>query len=216
MFRENLKVGRRRQKLLAKQAILKALQEPLERKNWCVPFFSQLCIIGFFFFLHSEIVWSMIKITSSYFFLLRVGTLAWNKRYIGGLSRALRSSDIFERKESISPMPWKMLLGSVMKRHRSSGWKNGTRPWTVFESSRRIVSWFTKGPWLSSCYTSLFRRIKIPSISPPCPTCGSSADVWPGLVPPRPGWPFLDTDSATMIVSLLGQPINPGCTLLIF
>jgi hypothetical protein len=71
-----LKVGRRRQKLLAKQAILKALQEPLERKNWCVPFFSQLFIIGFFFFLHSEIVWSMIKITSSYFFLLRVGTLA--------------------------------------------------------------------------------------------------------------------------------------------
>jgi hypothetical protein len=50
-FREELKVGRRKQKLPAKRAILEALREPVEPSNWCVPFFfSQLSFIRFFFF----------------------------------------------------------------------------------------------------------------------------------------------------------------------
>jgi hypothetical protein len=48
VLREDLKVGRRRQKLPAKQAILKALREPLEPKNWCVPFFLNCVLWGFF------------------------------------------------------------------------------------------------------------------------------------------------------------------------
>ncbi len=109
-----------------------------------------------------------------------------------------------------------MLLGSVVRRRMSLGWKNGTQPWTVFESSRQIIFWFTKGPWLPSCCTSLFRSIKLSNILLRWPTCGSSADVWLGLVPLRPGWPYLDTDSATTIVSLPGEHVNPRRTLLIF
>ncbi len=157
--------------------------------------------------------WS--KLHPPTFFPSRVGTLAWNKPYIGGPSRALRSSGIFERKGSISLVPWKMLLSLVVRRRKSLGWKNGTRPWTVFESSQQIISWFTKGPWLLSCYTSLFCLIKLPSISLSWPTCGNSMDVWPGLVPLRPRWPCVDTNSVTTIVSLLGQPLNTRCTFII-
>jgi len=103
-----------------------------------------------------------------------------------------------------------------MRRCRNYGWKNETRSWTVSKSSWRIVFWFTKGPWLPSCCTSLFHPIKPSSISSRWPTCGSSADASPGLVPPRPGWPCLDTDSATTIVFLLGELLNPRCTVLIF
>jgi hypothetical protein len=49
MFREDLKVGRRKQKLPAKRAILEALREPIEPSNWCVPFFLSF-YKGFFFF----------------------------------------------------------------------------------------------------------------------------------------------------------------------
>jgi hypothetical protein len=90
------------------------------------------------------------------------------------------------------------------------------QPWTVSESSWRIVSWFMKGPWLPSCCTSLFRPIKLSNISLRWPTCGSLADTSLGLVPPRPGWPCLDTDSATTIVSLPGELLNLRCTILIF
>ncbi len=109
-----------------------------------------------------------------------------------------------------------MLLGSVVRRHRSWRWKNETQPWMVFESSWRIMSWFMKGPWLPSCCTSLFRPIKLSSISPRWPTCGSSADASPRLVPPRPRWPCLDTYSATTIVSLPGELLNLGRTVIIF
>jgi hypothetical protein len=51
VFQEDLKVGHHKQKLPAKQAILEALRKPMEPNNWCVLFFSQLCIIGFFFVL---------------------------------------------------------------------------------------------------------------------------------------------------------------------
>jgi len=48
------------------------------------------------------------------------------------------------------------------------------------------------------------------------PTCGSSTDASLGLVPLRPGWPCLDTDSTTMIVSLPGEFLNLGRTVLVF
>jgi hypothetical protein len=172
-------------------------------------FFFQLCFIRFFNYLFIYFCipksfgpWS--KLHPPFFFPSCVGTLTWNKPYIGGPSKAFGSSDIFKRKGLISPVLWKMLLRSVVKRHMSSKWKNGTWPWTISKSSRRIVSWFMKGLWLLSCYTRLFRPIKPPSISTPWPTCGSLADVWLGLVPLRLGWPCLDTDFATMIVSLPG------------
>ncbi len=50
VFREDLKVDRRRQKLSVKRAILEALRELLEPKNWCVPFFSIVFYMVFFFF----------------------------------------------------------------------------------------------------------------------------------------------------------------------
>jgi hypothetical protein len=50
VFREDLKVGCHKQKLLAKRAILEALREPVEPSNWCVPlFFSIVFYRGFFF-----------------------------------------------------------------------------------------------------------------------------------------------------------------------
>jgi len=73
-----------------------------------------------------------------------------------------------------------------------------------------------KGSWLPSCCTSLFRPIKPLSISQRWPTCGSSVDASPGLVPSKPGWPCLDTDFVTTIVSLLGEFLNLGRTILIF
>jgi hypothetical protein len=49
VFREELKVGRRKQKLPAKQAILEALREPVEPSNWCVPFFLSIVFYRVFF-----------------------------------------------------------------------------------------------------------------------------------------------------------------------
>ncbi len=40
-------------------------------------------------------------------------------------------------------------------------------------------------------------------------------DVGRELVPPKPRWPCLDTNSVTTIVYLPSQPINPGHTFLI-
>jgi len=181
-------------------------------------FFSTVFYRVFFFFFLFFFFQNHLVCDQNYIHLLfpiTCRTPAWNKLYIGGPLRALGSSDIFKIKGSISLVPWKMLLGLVVKRCKSSGWNNGTWLWMIFENSLRIVSWFTKGPWLLSCCTSLFRLIKLPNISPPWPTCGSLADVWPGLVPPKPGWPCLDTDSATTIVSLPSQPINLGRTCII-
>ncbi len=48
-FREELKVGRRKQKLPAKQAILQALREPVEPSNWCGPFFLSVVFYRVFF-----------------------------------------------------------------------------------------------------------------------------------------------------------------------
>ncbi len=53
------------------------------------------------------------------------------------------------------------------------------------------------------------------SISPQWPTCGSLVDASPILVPPRPGWPCLDTNSTIMIVSLPGELLNLGRTIII-
>jgi hypothetical protein len=44
VFRKDLKISRHKQKLPAKRAILEALQEPLEPKNWCIPFFFN-CVL---------------------------------------------------------------------------------------------------------------------------------------------------------------------------
>jgi hypothetical protein len=54
VFREDLKVGRCKQKLPAKRTILEALREPVEPNDCCVPFFSFNCVLsGFFFVLFS-------------------------------------------------------------------------------------------------------------------------------------------------------------------
>jgi len=63
---------------------------------------------------------------------------------------------------------------------------------------------------------NLFRPIKLTNISPQWPTCGSSVDASLGFVPPRLGWPCLDTNFVTMIVSLLGELLNFGHIVLIF
>ncbi len=213
MFREDLKVSHRKQKLLAKRAILDALRESVEPSNWCVPFFSFNCVLSGFFFLFIRVFFFFFgllphdlvydqKLHRPTFSPLRVGTRAWNKPYIGGLRRVLGSSTIFDRKGSISRTLWKTLLGSIMRRRRNWGWKNETQPWMVFESFWRIVSWFMKGLWLPSCCTSLFCPIKPSNILPRWPTCGSLADASLGLVPPRLRWPCLDTNSTTTIVSL--------------
>jgi hypothetical protein len=49
VFQEELKVGRRKQKLPVKQAILEALREPVEPSNWCVPFFLSIVFYWVFF-----------------------------------------------------------------------------------------------------------------------------------------------------------------------
>jgi hypothetical protein len=49
VFRENLKVGRRKQKLQVKRTILEALREPVEPSNWCVPFFLSIVFYQVFF-----------------------------------------------------------------------------------------------------------------------------------------------------------------------
>ncbi len=49
MFREELKVGRRKQKLPAKQTILEALRKPVEPNNWWVPFFLSIVFYRVFF-----------------------------------------------------------------------------------------------------------------------------------------------------------------------
>jgi hypothetical protein len=49
VFREELKVGRRKQKLPAKRAILEALREPVEPSNWCVPVFLSIVFYWIFF-----------------------------------------------------------------------------------------------------------------------------------------------------------------------
>jgi hypothetical protein len=49
VFRKELKVGRRKQKLSAKRAILEALREPMEPSNWCVPFFLSIIFYQVFF-----------------------------------------------------------------------------------------------------------------------------------------------------------------------
>jgi hypothetical protein len=51
VFREELKVGRRKQKLPTKRAILEALREPMEPSNWCVPFFLSIVFYQVFFLL---------------------------------------------------------------------------------------------------------------------------------------------------------------------
>jgi hypothetical protein len=43
-----------------------------------------------------------------------------------------------------------------------------------------------------------------------------STDVSPGFVPPKPGWPCLDTDFATTIMSLPRELLNLGHIVLIF
>jgi hypothetical protein len=49
VFREELKVGRRKQKLPAKRAILEVLREPVEPSNWCVPFFLSIVFYWVYF-----------------------------------------------------------------------------------------------------------------------------------------------------------------------
>jgi len=57
---------------------------------------------------------------------------------------------------------------------------------------------------------------KSSSISPQWPTCGSLVDASPILVPPKPGWPCLDTNSTITIMSLPGELLNLGRTIIIF
>jgi len=73
-----------------------------------------------------------------------------------------------------------------------------------------------EGAVVAICCTSLFRPIKLSSISPRWPTCGSSADTSLRLVPLKPGWPCLDTYFATTIMSLPGELLNLGRTIFIF
>ncbi len=163
MFWEDLKIGRCKQKLLAKRAIFRLYESHWNPEIGAFLFFSTvfyrviIIIIVIFRIPKSFGPWS--KLHPPIFFPARVGTFAWNKPYIGGPLKALGSSVIFERKGLISPVLWKMLLGSVVRWCKSLEWNNGTWPWTISKSSRRIVSWFTKGPWLLSCYMSLFRPI---------------------------------------------------------
>ncbi len=80
--------------------------------------------VFFFFFVICLMTWFVIKNYIDLFFSPScVGTRAWNRLYIGGFSRALGSSTIFNRKGSISRTLWKMLLGLVVRQRRSSGWK---------------------------------------------------------------------------------------------
>ncbi len=74
MFRKDLKVGRRKQKLQAKRAILEILRESVEPSNWCIPFFfSRLCFIGgFFFWVFCLMIRSVIKNDIDLFFPLAV------------------------------------------------------------------------------------------------------------------------------------------------
>ncbi len=85
-FWKDLKVGCRRQKLLAKRAIFEALQKLVEPKNWCVPFFLNLVFFSsLLLFLSFKMIQLVIKITLTHFFPSCVRMLAWNRPYIGGL-----------------------------------------------------------------------------------------------------------------------------------
>lgn len=119
VFRKDLKVNHHRQKLLTKSTILEVSQD---RWNPTTNVFllSQLFYRGFFykfflFFLSFEMIRSVIKITSTYFFPLCVGTPPSNKPYIGGLCITLRSSDIFEKKRLISLVLSKIIATPLLE-----------------------------------------------------------------------------------------------------
>ncbi len=108
-----------------------------------------------------------------------------------------------------------MLLGLVMRRCKNSRWKNETRPRQfpkafdgLYFDLRRCRGCH---PVARVCFIQSNLRIFRYK-----PTCGSSMEVSLGLVPLKPGWPCLDTNSTAMIMSLPSEPINLGHTILIF